>query len=108
MTCHRLLLAQVDELQINAEIASLQRLDNSLQVILLRTGNTNLIVLNLCSNLQLGCFDSCNDLFAVLLGNALLDFQRLAYSALRSRFNLARNQAAQRNTAFSHFLAQHI
>ena len=75
-------LAHVDELQINAEIAGLQQLDNSLQVILFRTGNTYLVILNLSSYLQLGSLDSCHDFFAVLFGNTLLDFQSLALQVL--------------------------
>ena len=64
-------LAHVDELQINAEISGLKQLDNSLQVILFRTGNTYLVIQNLSINLQLGSLDNSQDYFNVLFANTL-------------------------------------
>ena len=78
-------LAHVDELQINAEISGLKQLDNSLQVILFRTGNTYLVILNLSSYLQLGSFDSCHDFFCRSLWKYPVGFPEIGERCLWQR-----------------------
>src|SRR5260370_9684267 len=103
-----LLLPVVDELQGQVEFLALEQADDLLEVILLLSGDAELVALDLCSDaLRALVPDDLRDLPGVVLGDAFLESHREAVLLARG-LGLARVQDLERHRALDELVLEHV
>src|ERR671913_2026700 len=89
----------VCKLHVNAEVFILQPGDNVLKCIAVAARHAYDVTLDRCLDFYLAVLDELDDLFRLLLWNALLNLRALADGAAGGRLNFPVAQGFQWNTA---------
>src|SRR5215510_12008733 len=88
----------VSELHINAEIVISQGRDDLLQSVAVAARDSHGVALNRRLHFELSVFDELDDLFGLLLRNALLQRDSLANRPAQRRFDTAVSQPLKRHS----------
>src|SRR5262247_3489613 len=98
----------VSELHVNAEIVITQGRDNLLQRVAVAARDAHGVALNRRLRFELRVFDKLDDLFGLLLRNALLQRDSLTNRPPQSRLDTAVSQPLERHAAFDQFRLQDV
>src|SRR5262245_2479880 len=98
----------VSELHVNAEIVIAQGRDNLLQRVAVAARDAHGVALDRRLHFELRVFYELDDLFGLLLRNALLQSDTLANRPAQGRFDTAVSQSLERHAALDQFRLQDV